>query len=98
LFLTCLNLDCLYDEMEQGSYIYLYQEWGYYYIYSGECSMGYFNLFGYLGLDFYASWGYILLLLSSMDYGKYLDTTCYNLLDKTCLNLDCLYGEMEQKS
>jgi len=33
-----------------------------------------------------------------MDYGKYLDTTCYNLLDKTCLNLDCLYGEMEQKS
>jgi hypothetical protein len=56
------------------------------------------SLVGYLGLDFYASWGYILLLLSSMDYGKYLDTTCYNLLDKTCLNLDCLYGEMEQKS
>jgi hypothetical protein len=35
-------------------------------------SMGYLNFFGYLGFNSYASWGYILPLLPSIDYTKYL--------------------------
>jgi hypothetical protein len=34
--------------------------------------MGYLNFFGYLGFNSYASWGYILPLLPSIDYTKYL--------------------------